>query len=63
MKLIYIGHGSFIPGVPARDLDEEDLKQLEIAVDILLQSKLYKVAEEQKMLTKKYENKTANEEN
>ena len=46
MKLIYIGNGAALIGVPARDLTDEEIKQLEKEFDIeqLVKSGLYKNA-------------------
>ena len=43
-KLIYIGNGGALIGVPARDLTEEEVKQLEKDFDIenLIKSGLYR---------------------
>ena len=43
--LRYIGNGSFIPGIPARDLTRDDLEHLETDVTVLLASGLYTKAE------------------
>jgi hypothetical protein len=42
--LIYVGMGGFVPGVPARDLDEDDLARLREAgwsEDDLVRTGLY----------------------
>lgn len=44
--LIYIGNGAFIPDVPARDLNAEEAKHF--GINYLLQSSLYKLAEQPK---------------
>ncbi len=51
IRLIYIGRGDAIPGVPAQDLTDEDFKEraeqwAELGIDeaVLLNSGLYKVA-------------------
>ncbi len=43
MKLEYISNGGFFPLVPARDLTEDDLKELpeDITTQVLLDSGLY----------------------
>lgn len=43
MKLIYIGDGSALPDVPARDLTDEECKKYDVA--FLVESGLYKPAE------------------
>lgn len=65
--MIYVGHG-FIPGVPARDLSEDDIKKLVNDLDLLsiaelkralVDSGLYtEAAEEEKILNPKRENKS-----
>jgi hypothetical protein len=40
MNMLYIGNGAFLPGVPARDLTEEEAKKYDI--NFLLASGLYK---------------------
>jgi len=44
--LIYIGNGAFLPDVPARDLSADEAKH--IGINYLLQSGLYKLAEQPK---------------
>ena len=41
IKLIYIGRGDALIGVPARDLTEEDFKERELDEAELLKSGLY----------------------
>jgi|WetSurMetagenome_2_1015567.scaffolds.fasta_scaffold1269914_2 hypothetical protein len=47
-KLVYIGKGAFIIGVPARDLTTQDIANLELTEAELLESGLYKPTNEQK---------------
>lgn len=54
--LIYVGEGNFLPGIPARDLTDEEVKQYD--EHALLASKLYqKPAAETKMVSRPAENK------
>lgn len=46
MRLIYIGNGAWLPGVPTRDLNEEEVNFY--GINWLLESGLYKPAEEPK---------------
>lgn len=44
-KLVYIGEGAFIPGVPARDLTGDEV-ELYGGVEQLLESGLYVIQED-----------------
>jgi hypothetical protein len=37
----YVGNGEFIPGIPARDLSDKEVKELEVEADVEA-SDLYK---------------------
>lgn len=39
--LKYIGDGSWLPGVPARDLTEDEIKQFGASTEALIKSGLY----------------------
>ena len=41
--LIYIGDGSFLPDVPAQNLNEDEARRF--GIEFLLASKLYRMAE------------------
>ena len=65
--LKYVGKGDFIPGVPARDLEEEDLDDLLVARSRLIASGLYVevkavvTVRDNKILSRKVENKEADD--
>lgn len=50
--LHYIGNGSFIPGIPARDLTRADMEHMEIDVTLLIESGLYLKVENKKQTAK-----------
>ena len=41
MAWIYVGNGEFIPGIPARDLSDKEVKELKVEADVEA-SDLYK---------------------
>jgi len=40
--LQYVGDGSFLPGVPARDLSQDDINRCNYSESVLLDSGLYR---------------------
>jgi hypothetical protein len=65
--LKYVGKGDFIPGVPARDLEDEDLDEFLITRAGLIASGLYVevkavvTVRDNKILSRKVENKEADD--
>lgn len=53
MRLIYIGDGAAFPDIPARDLNEEECKKID--VKFLIESGLYKPAESEDKKSKRLE--------
>lgn len=49
--LTYVGDGRFLPGIPATDLSEDDIKALGVKANDLLASGLYEEAKPAKPAT------------